>query len=338
MVEKNGGNIRFVRYLLSVSVVAALLYSCGISHPPEDTADKYEIDRNFTRGPVDFRVAVSKKEITIADNVKLLLETKARDKYMAELPSFGDKLQQFGIVDYRTFEPELGKGDEVITKRVYKLQPFLSGEYKIPPMVVEFHSERDTARHYIRSDTITVKVNSLLPENKSSLEIKDIAGPRELPREFPWTPALAGIILIAAILSVVVFRLRKKKTRAVPPPAAHEVALAKLQNLLGRKLAEKKLYREFTIEVSDILRGYIEDRFGLKAPERTTEEFLAEAGSALEVDKEKKEMIKQFLFHCDMVKFALLQPTQEDVRKTFDFCRDFIDATKIKEEVKREAA
>ncbi len=337
MVEKNGGNIRFVLYLLCVSA-AAFLYSCEAGRPPGETADKYEIDRNFTRGPVDFRVAVSKKEITIADNLKLLLETKAGDEYMAELPSFGDKLEQFGIVDYRTLEPELGKGDEVITRKVYKLQPFLSGEYKIPPMVVEFHSEGDTARHYIRSDTITVKVNSLLPEDKSSLEIKDIAGPLELPREFPWIPVAAGIILIAAILSVVVFRLKGKKTRTAALPAAHEVALAKLQNLLDRKLAEKKLYRELTVEVSDILRGYIEDRFGLKAPERTTEEFLAEAGSGLDVDKEKKEMIKQFLFHCDMVKFALLQPTEEDVQKTFDFCRDFINATKIKEEVKREAA
>ncbi len=318
--------------------VILAIYSCGGGQAPVDVAGKYEIDRNFTRGPVVFRVAVSKKEITIADNIILLLQTKTRDKYVAELPSFGDKLEQFGIVDYETFEPELRNNDEIITSRKYKLEPFLSGEYKIPPMIVEFHGEGDTVRHYVESDTITVRVNSLLPEDKSALEIKDIAGPQELPREFPWPFVIVGIVLVCGILAVVLFKLRKKKRRVIPLPAAHEIALLRLQRLLDRKLAEQKMYREFTIEVSDILRRYIEDRFALRAPERTTEEFLIEAGSGLEVDDEKKEMIEQFLVHCDMVKFAHFQPTEKDVQRTFDSCRDFVIATEIKKEVKREAA
>ncbi len=337
MFEKRWKNAGLAGYLVCTFAILAV-YSCGRDQAPADIAGKYEIDLNFTRGPVDFRVAVSKKDITIADNITLLLQTKARDKYVVELPSFGDQLEQFGIVDYKTFEPELGDGDEVITRREYKLEPFLSGEYKIPPMIVEFHSEGDTVRHYVESDTITVNVNSLLPEDKSVLEIKDIAGPQDLPREFPWPLVIAGIVLVCGILAVAIFKLRKKNRRVISLPAAHEVALLRLKRLLDRKLAEQKMYREFTIEVSDILRRYIEDRFGLRAPERTTEEFLIEAGSGLEVDDEKKEMIAQFLVHCDMVKFALLQPTERDVQKTFDSCRDFINATKIKKEVKREAA
>jgi hypothetical protein len=337
MIGTKWKNIRVAGYMACAFAILAIC-SCHGKQPPDDTNVKYEIDRNFTRGPVDFRVAVSKKEITIAENVILLLQIKARDKYVASLPSFGDKLEQFGIVDYKTFEPELGDGDEVITSREYKLEPFLSGEYKIPPMVVEFHSEGDTLKHFVESDTITVKVNSLLPDDKSALEIKDIVGPQNLPRTFPWVVVIVGIVIVAGILVFVFFRLRKKRMRVIPPLAAHEIALLRLQRLLDRKLDEQKLYREFTIEVSDILRGYIEGRFGLRAPERTTEEFLIEASSGLKVDDEKKEMIEQFLIHCDMVKFAHLQPTEKDIQKTFDSCRDFINATKIKKEVKRKAA
>ena len=100
---------------------------------------------------------------------------------------------------------------------------------------------------------------------------------------------------------------------------------------------EKKLYREFTAEVADILREYIEDRFRLKAPERTTEEFLVEVSPALPVDAEKKDILRQFLVHCDLVKFAALEPSVEDVERTFATCRDFIEATKVREEVKAEA-
>ena len=337
MIETKWKNIRAAGYMVCALAILAIC-SCNSNQSTDVTDAKYEIDRNFKRGPVDFRVAVSKKEITIAENITLLLQIKARDKYVAKLPSFGDKLEQFGIVDYKTLEPKLGDRDEVITSREYKLEPFLSGEYKIPPMVVEFHSEGDTLRHFVESDTITVKVNSLLPGDKSALEIKDIAGPQNLPRKFPWVLVIIGVVLVAGILVLVFFRLRKKKMHVIPELAAHEIALLKLQSLLDKKLAEQEKYKEFTIEVSDILRGYIEDRFGLRAPERTTEEFLMEAGSGLEVDDEKKEMIEQFLIHCDMVKFAHLQPTDKDVQRTFDSCRDFINATKIKKEVKRKAA
>jgi hypothetical protein len=120
----------------------------------------------------------------------------------------------------------------------------------------------------------------------------------------------------------------------IPP---HEIAYRALEALLARGLIEKRLYREFTAEVSDILRRYIEGRFGLRAPERTTEEFLAEAGDGLPVEEERKMILAEFLTHCDLVKFATLEPGEEDVKRTFAVARDFIDATKRTEEVKEAA-
>ena len=111
----------------------------------------------------------------------------------------------------------------------------------------------------------------------------------------------------------------------------------RLERLLSEDLIEGKRYSEFTARVSDILRYYIEDRFGLKAPERTTEEFILEAGEGLPVESFQKEILKDFLTHCDLVKFATLEPTAENVKNTFNTCRDFIDSTKS-EEVKDQAA
>jgi len=323
--------------VLLIAASALALFSCD---KEEDRAKEreYAIDRVFRRGPVDFRVAVSRKEINIAQRIDLLLETSVKDGYSAELPSFGEKLEQFGIVDYRTFQPELGEDGGIITRRSYRLEPFLSGEYTIPPMEVEFYAEGDTTRHVLESDSIKVTVTSLLPEDKADLKIRDIAPPVSLPEEFPLVPVLIGAAAVIAAAVILLIGARRRKRRAVPPPAAHEVALARLQRLIESGLAEEERYIELTVEISDILRHYIEDRFGLRAPERTTEEFLEEARAGLNIGAERKEMLERFMRHCDLVKFAALRPTSGDVQRTFDSCRDFIEATRIEKEVNRKAA
>jgi hypothetical protein len=319
--------------LIALAVVtAAALFSCGGDESAVEE-QTWEIDRDFTRGPVVLRVAVSRKELTIAERLDLLVETRAGAGYVTALPRFGDKLEQFGIVDYRSGPPRLDDDGTVVTSRTYELEPFLSGEYVIPPMTISFHEEGDTTLHYLESDTIRVMVASILPEDQEGLEIKEITGPAEIPTDYRKALLIGAAIMLAA--GAIVFllwrrskRLKEVAARAVP---AHEKAFALLEMLLAENLVEEKRYAEFTARVSDILRTYIEDRFGLKAPERTTEEFLAEAGDGLEVDIEKKSILAQFLVHCDLVKFAALEPTAEDVKRTFETCRDFIDATKREE-------
>jgi hypothetical protein len=324
--------------LAAATLTSAAFFSCG---GPDTAVDEkpWEIDREFRRGPVDLRIAVSRKELTIADRIDLLIETRARDGFVTELPRFGDKLHEFGIVDYRSSPPRLEDDGTVTTSRIYELEPFLSGEYVIPPMTVTFHEEGDTTLHLLESDTIRVVVASILPEDMEQLEIREITGPADLPADFRTSVIIgAAAALIVAAAGFYLWRrsrrLKEIYQRAIP---AHEKAFARLEALLSEGFVEEKRYSEFTAGVSDILRLYIEDRFGLRAPERTTEEFLAEAGPGLDVDEEKKSILEQFLLHCDLVKFAALEPTSDDVKRTFETCRDFVDATK-REEVREEAA
>ena len=328
--------------ILRAAVVLALpALLCGAhscKKRAEGSEKEFTFSRAFESGPVSFRVSLSDSAVTIAERVRMLLETHAQKGYRAELPKFGEKLSQFGIVDYRNFQPELGKDGALVTKRLYELEPFLSGEYKIPPMEISFYAEGDSTRHTLESDTIVVLVKSLLPKDKASLDINDVAPPASFP--FGWRNILivAGGVAVVAAAAVAIWTRRRIREKIVPTLPAHEIAYRKLEKLLARKLVEQKRYREFTAEVADILRQYIEDRFGLKAPERTTEEFLVEAGSGLAVEQAQKSIIKAFLLHCDLVKFAALEPSVEDVERTFSTCRDFIEATKVSEGVKAETA
>ena len=319
--------------LITMAVIApAAIFSCGGDESAVEE-QTWEIDRDFTRGPVVLRVAVSRKELTIADRFDLLVETRAGDGYITELPRFGDKLEEFGIVDYRSGPPHLDDDGTVVTSRTYELEPFLSGEYVIPPMTISFHEEGDTTLHYLESDTIRVMVASILPEDQEGLEIREITGPADLPSDYRKALLIGAAIVLAAAAIVFLLWRRSKRLKEITARAiaAHEKAFALLERLLAENLVEEKRYAEFTARVSDILRLYIEDRFGLRAPERTTEEFLSEAGDGLDVDAEKKSILAQFLVHCDLVKFAALEPTADDVKRTFETCRDFVDATKREE-------
>ncbi len=323
-----------MRRLLLITMFAAAVASCGSEGPGR--RESYDIDETYRRGPVSFRTAVSSDSITIAEHVSMLLEIRAREGYTAELPRFGEKLERFGIVDYRTERPEL-RGDTVVTRRTYELEPFLSGDYAIPPMTVRFRAEGDTLVYTVESDTLRVHVTSILPDDLSELDIKDIAGPAEIPADYTRAAIIVAVVAAAGMCFFLLWRRRKAKPLAVRRSPAHETAYEALEMLLARGLVEEKRYREFTAEVADILRRYIEDRFGLRAPERTTEEFLAEAGTGLGVDGDRKKMLADFLAHCDLVKFAALEPSADDVKRTFNTAKDFIDATKREEEVKEAA-
>jgi len=328
--------VSLVFFLLAF--ILPLNEGCKENVPSGEAKSNYAFDTTFVRGPVSFRVACTKKEITIAEHLKLLLELRTRAGYRAELPSFGEKLYQFGIVDYRNYPPYIEKDSTVVTRREYELEPFLSGVYRIEPMRVRFWEEGDTTTHYMVSDTIKVVVNSLLPSDVAELDIKDISPPLAFPsNRRVILVVFASVVLIGVIIYMLLSR-KKKGERVTPELPAHEIAFRRLESLLASELLEQNRYREFTEKVSDILRCYIEDRFGLRAPERTTEEFLEESQGNLEIDNGKREILREFLSYCDLVKFAALEPSDEDVKRIFETCRDFVEATKRIQEVNEEAA
>ena len=112
---------------------------------------------------------------------------------------------------------------------------------------------------------------------------------------------------------------------------AHEIAYARLQALIQQDLIKAGKVKEFYEAISDILRHYIEDRFELRAPERTTEEFLVEIRDTGVLSEADRKALTEFLTHCDLVKFAKHSPTNEQIQHTFDLAKNFIEQTKSDE-------
>jgi hypothetical protein len=285
-----------------------------------------------TSGPLTVRVSLDRKEITLADQVQFALTAECEEAYEVALPKFGEGLEQFLIREARTEEPRLVGPGRLQTGRVYTLEPLVSGTYPLKPLTVTFgkRGEEKPDAHQLETPELTVTVTSLLPEDVAKLDVEDIVGPQDLPRppleRFWWW--LAGGVVLAGLALWLVLRHRRVLAAAVAPRPAHEIAYDELRALVARDLPGQGLLKEFYRELSAILRRYIENRFALHAPERTTEEFLDELSRDATLVPPHKDLLRRFLTHCDLVKFAEMVPERQQIQDTFDRCKEFVEQTR----------
>lgn len=79
---------------------------------------------------------------------------------------------------------------------------------------------------------------------------------------------------------------------------------------------------------SAIVRGYIERRFGVSAPDMTTEEFLATAGGDARFEAEHTASLNAFLTSCDLVKYARHEPTSLEADQAVKTAIAFVEQTR----------
>jgi hypothetical protein len=343
-----GGGIVRLQVILAALVLVLAVGCSGDRKETSKADEKFDgIEVKQERGPLQVVVRVSPKEPTIADKIELALEVTISEDYAVDMPSFGEKLEQFGIRDFKESQPKLVDGNRMRTVRTYELEPFLSGEYVIPPMKFGFSKKSEATadtvdkpdagengeeEHTLETEPLKLTVRSLLDEKKASLVIHEIAPPVSLEKPSSaalWTKIGGGVAAAVAIIGAVIWMARRKKKQiVVPPPVpAHELAFQQLEQLIADDLPRKGEIKVFYQRISDILRRYIENRFGLHAPEQTTEEFLAELRSSPKLPPVYQVSLREFLQHCDLVKFADHSPTTDDIQRTFDSCKHFIIET-----------
>jgi hypothetical protein len=332
---RNSAKKRFILYMLICCGVLWLCTGCG--KKPDGKVDKvkFEIDKHYERGPLTVHVRTDKAKMTIADTVLLELEAAIEPGYEVRMPKVDKVMESFGIVDWDNLGDKLDPNNRVVSTYQYRLEPFLSGTYPIPAFTFEFYdvNSPEDKKYELTTEPIDIEVTSLLGEQRAELKIDDIEDVLEMPRQksFAWVWAL-GIVVVAVAAGLWLY-LRGKRIKELVRifKPAHELAYERLRALVKEDLVGAGRIKEFYERISDILRHYIEHRFSLRAPERTTEEFLAELANTEVLPATEKQRLGEFLKHCDLVKFAKHNPTTEQIQETFDLVKDFIEKTKSDE-------
>ena len=156
-------------------------------------------------------------------------------------------------------------------------------------------------------------------------DIRAIKPPVDIPNEWAWLWWTLAIAVAAALAAVALLWWRKRRAQVLPIPVipAHVRAKQRLQAALAL-IHDPRL---FCIEVSDVTRIYLEERFDFHAPERTTEEFLLELQATKLLTPDQKQSLGEFLQSCDLVKFARYEPTESALRELHDSALRLVDET-----------
>jgi hypothetical protein len=325
-----------VAYTIITCALILFCHGCEKDTASDSAKSDFKIDKLFERGPLAVHVRLDKDKITIAETILLQFEAAIDPKYELHMPQVGAELKNFGILDWDNLGSRLDKNNNVVSTCQYRLEPFLSGNYQIPAFTFEFTDANSlTEKKYtLATEPIDIEVTSLLGADRENLTIADIEDVVDMPRPTSYWPlwTLGTCVGITAIIIFWLYLQRRRiheLVRIFKP--AHEIAYARLKILVKDDPVAAGKIKEFYERISDILRHYIEHRFELRAPERTTEEFLAELALADVLGGTDKNILEEFMIHCDLVKFAKHDPTHEQVQRTFDIVKEFIEKTKSDE-------
>ena len=206
--------------------------------------------------------------------------------------------------------------------------------HRIPPLRVAFTDQRGTGSgaqlHELLTEEIPVQIASVLSDEPLASALRSARGSLEplverSRRRGLWLIGIAAL----SVMGLFLFRRLRAAARLRRRKTAYDKATARLVALERRGIPDADEADDWYVELSDIVRRYLEDRFVLRAPELTTEEFLNEAKRSPELSGPHREMLSSFLAQCDQVKFAGYRPGTVESKRALAEARAFVEETRL---------
>jgi hypothetical protein len=326
---------------ITVHALIGLLLCAGALRADGATEPK-PLEATSETGPVRAIIRLSPPAPAIGDPLYLELEVRAEPDVELLMPEFGDSLDRFSIVDFTRSEVADDEG-RTISRQRYTLASSRSGAQHIPPLLVEFvdrRAGRDPApegedAYEILTAVLDFEVAAALPEG-ASLELRASLG-RLGAREMPGRGRTLWLLAALAAAAAAVFGVRAWaiwRSRTLRR-SAYDVAKSDLDALLMAPRPGEREMDVFFVQLSGIVRRYLENRFGLRSPELTTEEFVEELANSPDLFRSHQRLLREFLDRADLVKFAHLVPDPADVELSLESARSFLEATRGDASVER---
>ena len=181
----------------------------------------------------------------------------------------------------------------------------------------------------LASPAATVTLGSLVGEDVPLTELAagDIREAIDID-DGRWMWWLAAGLAAAGALGFTRWLMRRPHAVPLPPPLPpHAWAIRELERLAAEDLPARGEVDAFFVRLSSIVRTYIEGRFGIAAPDRTTQEFIREASRHPDLSGDHGHALAGFLRTADMVKFAAARPAADACGEALGRMRAFVDAT-----------
>ena len=316
-----------------------------IEPPAEDSSEASKntdntLSKETRVGPVKATVELSPKELKLGDKLELVLKVEAEPGVSIDMPDYDPALGRFDVLKHSATSDTTAEGKQLFMER-YSMQATRSGRMRIPRLRMEFEDKRQNQADNenkskgpveLLTEEIAMVVAEVLPEDARGQALPETPGSLDPAfgqtffKRFGWF-----LFPILFVLGCVVLFLRWRKTSRVKESKIdpYDAAVARIEKLKSQGVPDENGLDDWYVELSSIVRHYVEGRFNVRAPELTTEEFLrvAQQSKTSGLSLEHKNLLGELLEGCDRVKFGKYRPANEEIQNALDITSKFIKDT-----------
>lgn len=281
-------------------------------------------------GNISVEMSINPPVVNLEQDTILTITTSAPSEMEIRLPvSLQDRLD--GFLEAGSFDiPERETNGHTVRERRIRLTPLAAERWRIAPFIVNTvdNSHSPPLDGWLHTPAVRLAIRQ--PESAA----KTISYQPRLLWIAPNAKAMLRMAMRYAIYVMVVFAIiyaayRLRRAVILWRMSPRERALRELQELMGRDLIGRQQVKQFYLELTMIVRRYIERAHAIRAPEQTTEEFLQAVAGDSRFSAATLARLKDFLEASDLVKFAGSRPAPASIDNASHTAREYIEHDRI---------
>lgn len=304
-----------------------LVPACGRNiDKQQPSLNEPRIER-FSHGPIKITITAEPPNVYLNKDIFLTIKITAPSEMDVRLPPLNDRLNGFILNGSYDTDSTTDTGTRTFERRA-RITPILAEEYRIAPITLTYTDRgRSPAQDgWFFTRPITFDLIPPItgdPGDNITENIKPVWIPPS--RKTVFICALLGLVIAGLIAIVILLLKRARHEIQLRRMSPRERALKELDQLMAMRLIEKDQVKRFYIELTLVVRRYIERLHGIRAPEQTTQEFLIAVSNDSRFSMEVVKKLKTFMEAADLVKFASHKPSSEAVDRSITTARDYIE-------------
>ena len=283
------------------------------------------VTTDLSKNGVTLTVTASPDRVDVARDFEVVVKASVPAGRSVMMPDLRDRFRGFSVAEDFAEEPVVDADGTTTYVSSWRLVPRPCEKvYRLAPFVVSV-VQGDAAN---QESFYTAPVYFEGPAAREPVTGGIEVDPKKDLPPLSWrlvrlcALALLGVAaLVAAVWWTVKKILQKVREHKMSPI---ERAMLELDRLLKKGLPGRGRYKDFYVELTMVVRRYIQRRHAVRAPNLTTDEFLRAAAENPAFTREALAELKQFLESADMVKFAGVEATPEMADSATDRAKGYL--------------
>lgn len=326
-------------YIALIALALLLLTSCDdVSSTSEPLNHTQTISKTTEKGPLRVEVLLSPAQVLVAQPTRLTLTASAPRGVDIRMPEKHRELGSLQVLDFKT-HPAVPESDGRRWTQIYTLESLKPGKIEVPPLPLVYTDSRgdEPIMDELQTPSLELEVASVLEANADPLSFRDIKSSVAVTANktenstttYIYVVLGVGVAIISAICLMVWLRHR------TPMLSPAEKALRNLEEVQQAIHEENSDFQAVYYHLTDTVRTYIEDQFGLRARTLTSPEFLEQVHRKGALPAEHQHRLDELIQISDLVKYARFNPGSKNAEQMIEAAKHFVEETS---QPKQEAA